>query len=231
MKQLFTEDEFINAKYGTKFPCECYECKQTFYTTKGIITNIKNKNYTNPKTQPKGKYCSSKCATNSRIRKIKVNCKECGIEFEKYPSAIKRTKNNFCTPSCATKYNNINRVITNNHRSKLERYLEERLIILFPQLDFHFNRKDAINSELDIYIPSLKLAFELNGIFHYEPIFGENKLNKTQNNDNRKYQACVETGIGLCIIDTSEQKYFKEKTSQKYLNIIIDIINQTLESN
>ena len=37
---------------------------------------------------------------------------------------------------------------------------------------------EAINSELDVYVPSLNLAFELNGIFHYEPIYGEKKLNQ-----------------------------------------------------
>lgn len=81
---------------------------------------------------------------------------------------------------------------------------------------------------LDIYIPSLKLAFELNGIFHYKPIFGNDKLTKTQNNDNKKLQACLEQNIELCVIDVSSQKYFKQNTSQKYLDIIIDIIKQKI---
>jgi hypothetical protein len=73
---------------------------------------------------------------------------------------------------------------------------------------------------------SLNIAFELNGIFHYEPIYGNDKLNKIQNNDMRKFQACLEHNIELCIIDTSQQKYFKESTSQKYLNIIVNILNE-----
>lgn len=96
------------------------------------------------------------------------------------------------------------------------------------RLEFHFNRKDAINSELDIFIPSIRLAFELNGIFHYEPIFGVENLSKVKNNDNRKFQACIERNIELCLIDVSKQRYFKIDTSKKYLNIITKIIDLKL---
>lgn len=39
---------------------------------------------------------------------MKVNCKCCGIEFDKIPSEIKKTKNNYCSRSCAGKENNKN---------------------------------------------------------------------------------------------------------------------------
>ena len=102
---------------------------------------------------------------------------------------------------------------------------------MYPNLLFSFNDRTAINSELDIYIPSLKLAFELNGVFHYEPIYGQNKLEKIQENDNNKFQKCINNNISLCIIDVSSQKYFKEQTSKKFLNIIINIINDSLCNN
>ena len=35
-----------------------------------------------------------------------VACKQCGVEFNKAPSQIKKGKNNFCSRSCAAKYNN-----------------------------------------------------------------------------------------------------------------------------
>ena len=115
-----------------------------------------------------------------------------------------------------------------NRKSKLEFYLEEQLPLLFPNLEFHFNRKDAINSELDIYIPTIRLAFELNGIFHYEPIYGENKLNQIKNNDNRKFQACLEQNIELCIIDTSKLIYFKKENADPFLEIVKEIINKKI---
>ena len=106
------------------------------------------------------------------------------------------------------------------------RYIQKQLLEKYPSLTFLFNDKTAINSELDIYIPSLKLAFELNGIFHYEPVFGENKLQKIQENDENKFQKCINNNISLCVIDTSSQKYFKEQSSQKFLNIIIEVIEK-----
>jgi len=108
----------------------------------------------------------------------------------------------------------------------LERWLEDRLTLIYPDLEFHFNRKEAIESELDIYIPSLKLAFELNGIFHYEPIHGNDKLDKIHANDHRKMLACAERDIELCVIDASSLKYFKEKRVMPYLEGIQNIIEQ-----
>jgi len=112
----------------------------------------------------------------------------------------------------------------------LEYWLENRLNKKFSQLEIFYNKKDTIDSELDIYIPSLSIAFELNGIFHYEPIYGEKKLNQIKNNDYRKFQACIEKDIELCMIDVSSQKYFKEKSSEKFLDIIIDLIEKKVDS-
>lgn len=130
----------------------------------------------------------------------------------------------FCSQSCSATYHNTHKT-KGIRRSKLEAWLEIQLNQLFPDLEIHYCRKDAINSELDIYFPSLKLAFELNGIFHYEPIYGQDKLSQIQNNDDRKFQACLEQGIELCILDVSKQGQFKEKTCFGYLEIICKIIN------
>jgi hypothetical protein len=165
-------------------------------------------------------------------------CTQCNIliGYDKFleKSADKRTHlkqgksyNYFCTHSCAATYNNTHKT-KGNRKSKLEFYLEKELPLIYPNLEFNFNRKDTINSELDIYIPNMKLAFELNGLFHYEPIFGESKLEQIQNNDKRKFQACLERGIELCIIDSSQLKYFKESNAKPYLDIIVNIIKQKL---
>jgi len=157
-----------------------------------------------------------------------IICNQCGKNIVRNTSEINKSKNHFCSSSCAATYNNTHK----KHGirvSKLEVWLASKLPEIYPNLKFHFNRKDAINSELDIYIPNLKLAFELNGIFHYEPIFGESKLNQIQNNDLRKFQACLENNIEFCTIDSSGLKYFKPKNAQKYLDIIVKIIEEKIK--
>jgi hypothetical protein len=170
-------------------------------------------------------FCSKTCFNSFQTTKQQVLCKNCNKAFYKLLNQIKQSKNHFCSRSCSVTYNNKNKT-KGNRRSKLEQYIELKLSEIYPNLQILYNNKEAIKSELDIYIPSLKLAFELNGIFHYEPIFGEDKLSNIQNNDNRKFQACLEQNIELCIIDTSSQKYFKESSSEKFLKIICEIINK-----
>ncbi len=81
---------------------------------------------------------------------------------------------------------------------------------------------------LDIYIPSLNIAFELNGIFHYEAIYGDDKLNSIINNDRIKFQSCLSNKIELCVINTTESKNFKPERDIKYLKIIENIIEEKI---
>lgn len=223
MKKLYTKDEFNNAKSSDKLPLQCCNCDKTFYKRKKDIKEC----LVNRKKQT-GKYCSVKCAWTERLKPLsEVQCKQCEKIFLKKPHEIKRSNNNFCSRSCSATYNMTHKV-KGVRVSKLEKWLSEKLTIQYPDLEIHFNRKDAINSELDIYIPILKLAFELNGIFHYEPIYGPDKLKQIKNNDNRKFQACIEQEIELVIIDTSTQNYFKEKSSIKFFNIICEIVNMKI---
>lgn len=219
MIQLFTSQEFQTAKRKDKLLLECECCHFTFLLPKSEILNTKRNS---------AQYCSRECASKSRVTKVACFCSHCKVELKIRPSQLshkdRKTKNVFCNRSCAASYNNTHKK-HGTRISKLEKWIAEKLNTLYPNLEIHYNRKDAINSELDIYIPSLKLAFELNGIYHYEPIHGQDKLDKTQNNDNRKFQACLEQGIELCIIDTSQHKYFKEIHNQKYLDIVVSVIS------
>jgi hypothetical protein len=219
---LISIEQVLNSKYSELIPIECDSCKKTFTRKQKFVKyELKNNRY-------KGNFCSRKCVGASLKTRIEKSCNNCGKVFLKRPFELKKSPNSFCSQSCAAIYSNAHKS-HGYRRSKLEVYLEQALLKKYLNLEFLFNRKDIINSELDIYIPSLNLAFELNGIFHYEPIYGSEKLDQIKNNDSRKYQACIEKNIELCIIDSSGLKYFKPEKCQKYLDIITNIINIKLK--
>jgi hypothetical protein len=227
-----SKEEFIKLKGKDIVPVNCDYCNTEYLKTKRQIMDCKAFLFSkdvlkwnwNENTKD---FCTRKCLSDNNRTGITKNCTMCNKEIYVKASLLKKNINRFCSSTCSATYNNTHKT-RGTRRSKLEIWLEEQLILKYPDLNIHFNRKDAINSELDFYIPSLNIAFELNGIFHYEPIYGPNQLQKIQNNDKRKFQACVEKGIELCIIDTSQQKYFKIETSQKFFNIIIEIIEHKL---
>ena len=219
---LISKDELKNKKWSEPIPLECLQCERTHYRTKNVILRILKGKSVSPQ---KGCYCSHECKFAARCKKLVVCCGNCNKELLINPYVLRNSKSGkaFCDKSCAAIYNNTHKT-HGVRRSKLEVWLEQKLSETYPNLEVHYNRKDSINSELDIYVPSLKLAFELNGIFHYKPIYGNKKLNKIKNNDNRKFQSCLENGIKLCIIDVSNLSHFKEEKAKKILNIISNLI-------
>jgi len=160
-------------------------------------------------------YCSRKCWHES-IAKPKKECKNCGENL------TGKWAKDFCSRSCATSFNNKKRDY-GYRRSKLEEHIEKE-IIKSTNTDILFNVKSVIGSELDIYIPSKKLAIEINGIFHYKPIFGEQKFKSIQKNDALKRKRCAELGIKLIEINTSEQQQFNIKSSQQFVDKVLELI-------
>jgi hypothetical protein len=64
--------------------------------------------------------------------------------------------------------------------------------------------------EVDIVIPRLKLAIELNGPIHYFPLFGDQKLAKIKAADISKQIEIQAIGYNLLVIDISAYGYFKK---------------------
>jgi len=172
-------------------------------------------------------FCSYKCvdAYKSKNGTTRVKCITCNADVVRRNAEIKKSKsgNNFCSKSCAATYNNKHKTF-GTRRSKLEEWLEKKLTTQYPYLDIQFNSKQAIGSELDIFIPSLNLAIELNGIFHYIPVFGNQKLSSIQRNDSIKIEECIKHKIELLIIDTSHMKYLTEVRVTPILNQICKLI-------
>jgi len=212
--------EYLNQFKGDpQIELICYACNLYFIRKKSQINKTLKRN------QPL--YCSTRCMTSQKSIKYRVpkECSCCSKKITVRLGAIKKSNTGrfFCNHSCATTYNNKNKT-HGNRRSKLEVYLEEQIQLHYPELNCEYNKHKAIDSELDFYFPTLKLAIELNGIFHYEPIYGQDKLNKIQNNDKQKSILCNENGIEFCTIDSSKCKHLTQSHKDEYWSIVNNLI-------
>ena len=206
----------------TEVLCICHHCHFEFSVQKIILQRdfLKTSKKENLKI-----FCSKKCSADSQSKKILVECKNCLKKFKKKLNQVKSSPNHFCSKSCAATYNNKHKT-HGTRRSKMELFFEEIIKEKYPNLKYCVNDKTVIESELDFYFPDLKFAIELNGIFHYEPIYGETKFNQIQNNDKQKLIRCYEKGIELCIIDISSISYLSASAKEKYKNILCNIIDK-----
>lgn len=210
----------IKNKFKKFVLLECCRCQKTFEREK------KRFDYEVKKTNIKNVFCGGNCRNVYKKNSVIANCGNCNKETKRYSNEFLKSKsgNCFCSRSCSATYNNTHKT-KGTRISKLENFLQKKLKRTYPNYNFHFNKKNEIESELDIYIAELSLAFEINGIFHYSAIFGEKKFLQIQKNDLKKQKECLEKGIELHIINSSSMIRFTEKDAVKYLNSIINIIN------
>ena len=194
------------------------ECEQCGVSIQRVPSNI---------AKFKHHFCSPKCQYEHQTTKQSLICDQCGKMITKKIFELRNYSLHFCSKCCSGKYTSQHKTI-GSKRSKLELFLEKELTQLYPSLKIDYNRTNAIKGELDIYVPSLNLAFELNGVFHYEPIFGQERLLNAQTNDQRKFQACIENNIELCIIDVRSLGRFTQNNAKLYLNIVTTLINSKL---
>lgn len=220
MIKLFSSQDFNIAKSKDRLNLKCEHCRNPFLAPKNEIQKFEAGH---PRVRLR--FCSIKCMNLAKWTSIHLKCKQCQKDFLRQKCHVGR--NNFCSKSCAGKYNAAHKKF-GTRRSKLEKWIAKNLKTSYPTLSIEFNKSKAINAELDIFFPLLKLAFELNGILHYKPIFGENKFLQIQNKDKAKEIACRAKGIDLLVIDTSKQNQFSPESSSCFLDQVKKAINQKL---
>lgn len=221
----YTKDEYNVAKSSDKLNIECIVCGKVFKKEKRVINRVLDGRKDN-----NGLFCSKKCISTTTCKKVWVKCGNCNLDIFVSERTINKSKSNlcFCSRSCSVTYNNKHKNY-GSRRSKLELWVENKLKELY-NFEIIFNGKKDIGMELDIYIPSLKLAFELNGIIHYKPIYGIYKLNKIKNNDEIRAKICAENNIELFNINTSDSKKFNANKDIIYLDTITNIINKKINT-
>ena len=124
--------------------------------------------------------------------------------------------------------NNVGCPICSNSRT--EKLVFEYMKSIFPQFEIINNhRPDWLrynrNLELDIYLPELKLAIEVNGVQHYKytPYFHDNEEDfvKQEERDEFKKKRCEEENIKMISIHY-EYNYKNEEKLIKYVRKSIE---------
>jgi hypothetical protein len=150
-----------------------------------------------------------------------VACLECKKQFDKLLKEIKRSPNHFCSLSCSVSYNNRQKKHSIK-RSRIEKLAFNVLKENFKDLEIISNDREEIGIELDIFIPSLRLAFEINGVMHYKPIFGDRYLEYRQEMDRKKKERCEQKEIKLISIDVSGMRTFKYSKAYGYVQKMLE---------
>ena len=111
-----------------------------------------------------------------------------------------------------------------SNRSKVEVQLFHCIRNDFPKLKIKRNDRAVCDGlEVDILIPSLKIAIECNGVFHYEPIYGKKRLSRSIKNDDRKKELLESLEYNFIIIK-QDFKFSKQKVRYIYLKQVKPII-------
>jgi len=173
---------------------QCFQCKNNF------IPN-KDHKYDHKTRGMRRSFCTQKCYRAAQDSRTIISCANCGNKKSITASDRRQSKSgrSFCNKSCAATYNN--KLKRKVRRSKCEIALFQMLTDAFPKITVLPNNKTMLDGyEVDIAVPSIKLAIEWNGIVHFKPIYGQMKLNKIQQRDAEKQKIASNKGINLIII-------------------------------
>jgi very-short-patch-repair endonuclease len=115
--------------------------------------------------------------------------------------------------------------VASKEGSNLEKFVCEALEEKGYKVLFH--KQGLIvndNLELDLFVPSVKTAIEIDGPSHYEPIWGEEKFKKTMQADQDKNSLLLKAGYSIVRI-----KNTRKNNTQKFRRELMEKLVETLE--
>jgi hypothetical protein len=143
--------------------------------------------------------------------KITIKCNDCGTEFVKIACDHLTSPNGGC-PSCFS------------HTSKPEDEIYEYISSLIGADKVVKNDYSVINPfEIDIYIPSLKIGFEYNGLYWHSDEYRPSK-----NYHLEKTEMCEKKGIRLIQIFEDEYLYKKDIVLNKISHLIGNTVQERI---
>lgn len=109
--------------------------------------------------------------------------------------------------------------------SRLEKYLLKHLLQDGYRVDFHKEHILANTKlQIDLFLPTLNVAIEVDGLSHFEPVWGEDTLQKNKGYDNKKTGLIL--GKGLVLIRIKQLRDF----STSRASLLYDKLTKLLTS-
>lgn len=108
--------------------------------------------------------------------------------------------------------------------SKLEKFLLNKLIEYGYKVEFH---KEQVLSntklQIDLYLPEITTAIEVDGPSHFEPVWGDDTLAKNQKYDKNKTGLII--GRGMRLVRVEQQKDFSPTRAGIIFQKLLDTLN------
>jgi very-short-patch-repair endonuclease len=108
--------------------------------------------------------------------------------------------------------------------SKLEKYLLENLISAGHRVEFHKEQSLLTTKlQIDLFLPQLNVAIEVDGPSHFEAVWGEDNLKKNKKYDNKKEGLLL--GKGLTLIRVKQTKDFSKSRAKLVFDKLKDVLD------
>ena len=107
--------------------------------------------------------------------------------------------------------------------SKLEKFILQKLIGDGYKVNFHQEQLlSNTKLQIDIFIPSINVAIEIDGPSHFLPVWGDDVLKRNQKYDQKKEGLIV--GKGITLIRIKQTKDFSKSRASLLYNQLVDTI-------
>lgn len=120
--------------------------------------------------------------------------------------------------------------VSSKQGSKLEKFLLEKLVGDGYKVDFH---KEQLLSntrlQIDLFLPTINIAIEVDGPSHFLPVWGEATLTKNQKYDQKKTGLII--GKGLKLIRIKQTHDFSKARAHKVYLSLVEAIKKLNDSN
>ena len=116
--------------------------------------------------------------------------------------------------------------LTAKDGSRLEKALRARLLEQGYGVQFHHKGLIANDKlEVDIYLPGLKLAIEVDGPSHFLPVWGADALRRQKRSDQVKYGLLSSSGIDVLRVKILRRN-ITQKVERTFLEEVLAFVNE-----